>query len=278
MFWICNDVALPELQSARLMAARSDGAWLRCLGRDDIAYCWDEHGRRRAAGPAAFEEEVLHTFSVGEAGLDQLSKAQLECQFEFELVRGLVVASTQLLRDLPLRQLPESSLAPLPAGTSTVDVAAKLRRGYDGHDTLYVADAAGAGHGLFATRSLPPGTCLGEYAGLLREDSDHTAPHDEATAAGAAGDASPSAGRDRYMMRYPAAGLHVSARELGGLLRFANHALVGAGANIDIVPCMVDGAWHLVGLTTCAVAAAEQLRFDYGGYAAEQAGWSGVAC
>lgn len=246
---------------------RQDGAWLRCLGQE-LSYCWDEHGRRRT-GPGAADLEVSDHFSVGApagaAGHSSLTPAEFEAQFEFELVPTLVVTSKKLLRDLPLRLLPASELAPLPAGTA-VDVAKRLRRGYDGRDALYVADAGCAGHGLFAARALPPRACLGEYVGLLRDDSDHATQHVEAAAAAAAGDA--STGGDAYVMRYPAVGLHVSARELGGLLRFANHALAGDGANVKIAPCIVDGAWHMVALTTRAVAACEQLRFDYGGYAA----------
>jgi hypothetical protein len=44
-------------------------------------------------------------------------------------------------------------------------------------------------------------------------------------------------------------------------MRFLNHA-AGSHANVTMDPVYVDGIWHLVARTACAVVAGEQLLFD----------------
>jgi SET domain-containing protein len=63
---------------------------------------------------------------------------------------------------------------------------------------------------------------------------------------------------------YPADGVHLSARRLGNVLRFANHA-PSTAATLAVHPLIVDGVFHMVALTSRAVDAAEQLTLDYGG-------------
>lgn len=105
------------------------------------------------------------------------------------------------------------------------------------------------GLGLFAASDIKVGTFLGEYTGLLQNEAD-------VCGAGAAA-------ADGYKLRYPAPGLHVSAREMGSLLRFANHA-AGSAANVDFVPQMLDGAWHMCAVSLANIATGAQLFVDYG--------------
>ena len=64
-------------------------------------------------------------------------------------------------------------------------------------------------------------------------------------------------------MRYPGNELFVSAREAGSIFRFANHA-PGAAANIDVLPLLVDGAYHMVLVTRREIARGAALHLDYG--------------
>ena len=157
-----------------------------------------------------------------------------------------------MLRELPLHSLPADALGHcLPAAVDETVLVEELRHLQNCGDAtpraaVFVAPVHGAGHGLFAAVDLPPFACLGEYAGLITEDA-HAA----------------LAAPDEYLMSYPARGLHVSAAEMGGLLRFANHAPRGS-ANIDVYPILLDGAWHMVALTLVHVKATTQLTLDYG--------------
>jgi hypothetical protein len=112
---------------------------------------------------------------------------------------------------------------------------------------VYVAPDAYGGHGLFAAVDLPKHALVGEYVGALQRGV--------------------CALSDPYLMCYPSApgALYLSGKDAGSLMRFVNHAPLGDPANnCKCVAILVDGAYHLCLVTTCAVAARVEFAFDYG--------------
>ena len=106
------------------------------------------------------------------------------------------------------------------------------------------------GYGLFASRSLPSGTILGEYGGRYKRISDSDA--------------------DEYAWRLPEMFINgtkeqwtVDAGDWGNALRFAND--LGPGTwNIAVKFIPWNGHWHVVYETSTPVLEGEELSVAYG--------------
>ena len=251
---LSEGAAQPAQDALPLVQAAPARAYLHCLDPRAAPCAWDEFGRRVDRTPVqpALDSDAERRYAygapAGSAAHELLSADEFESRLRFELVDGIVAESRHLLRQLPLYLLPREAVeACLPAEADEAAIATLLRspdatRGA----VVFVAPVSGMGHGLFAAADLQALVCLGEYSGVLCEDSFANAK-----------------APDEYLMAYPARGLHISAASMGGLLRFANHAPRGE-ANLDVFPVLLDGAWHMVGLTLVPISAATQITLDYG--------------
>ncbi len=99
------------------------------------------------------------------------------------------------------------------------------------------------GFGLFAFEPLPARQLIGTYAGLL------TPIHDVAEQGAYAHEA------------WPDAPVAIDAAVAGNHTRFLNH---GAKPNIATVQCIIARSWHVLYVTSRAIAADEELLVDYG--------------
>ena len=239
-------------------------AWLRC--HDDSApSAWDSLGRRvrhdhhhEELPPLLAPPEHVHYGGVpGDAAHERLSRDEIEERVGFTLTASIVAETPEVLRSLPLHNLPSDALpAELEPPEHLVEwLAAAVRAGPTGPadaSRIFVAPDAYGGHGLFAAVELPAHTLVGEYLGTLCRETGSTGS---------------STTDDGYVMRYPdaAGALYVTARDAGSLARFVNHAPTGAAANnCTCWAVLVDGAYHTCVVTTRAVAAREELAYDYG--------------
>jgi len=229
-------------------------AWIDCLGSTPCA--WGPHGRLERyvedewaplPKPPAY---VAYGGPVGDAKHELLDASALEAQLHFELIAVVVAASPELQRSLPLENLPIDALpADFLPEVSLLGTFVDAVRGGLCHEAslVYVAPDAYGGHGLFAAVDLPKHALVGEYVGALQRGV--------------------CALSDPYLMCYPSApgALYLSGKDAGSLMRFVNHAPLGDPANnCKCVAILVDGAYHLCLVTTCAVAARVEFAFDYG--------------
>lgn len=229
-------------------------AWIDCLGSTPCA--WGPHGRLERyvedewaplPKPPAY---VAYGGPVGDAKHELLDASALEAQLHFELIAVVVAASPELQRSLPLENLPIDALPAdfLPEVALLGKFVDAVRGGLCHEASLvYVAPDAYGGHGLFAAVDLPKHALVGEYVGALQRGV--------------------CALSDPYLMCYPSApgALYLSGKDAGSLMRFVNHAPLGDPANnCKCVAILVDGAYHLCLVTTCAVAARVEFAFDYG--------------
>jgi SET domain-containing protein len=111
-----------------------------------------------------------------------------------------------------------------------------------------VADAGpGVGRGLFAARTLPSGTFIGEYAGVLSRDWLPV-------------------GRGRfnpYLLKYPfACAYAIDAEKIGNELRFANHS--ARRANARRLFLAHDGLLRALVVASARIEAGRQILLDYG--------------
>lgn len=242
-----------ELAHARPRAM----AWIDCLGSTPCA--WDPNGRLTRyvenewaplpKPPAC----VAYGGPVGDANHKLLDAPSLEAMLHFELIAVVVAASPELQRSLPLENLPMDALPAefLPEVALHGTFVDAVRGGLcDEASLVYVAPDAYGGHGLFAAVDLPKHALVGEYVGALHR-----------------GVCALDMEVDPYLMCYPSApgALYLSGKHAGSLMRFVNHAPLGDPANnCKCVAILVDGAYHLCLVTTCAVAAREEFAFDYG--------------
>ena len=239
--------------------------FLHCMDDRAKPRAWDENGRTIEPvydGSLGHEDDHVGECGFNYGGPPNSAAHELLTtdQFEeriggFQMIDWLVVESRWLLRQLPLRILPVDAVSALPDGIRPLQISAALRESSSSNGDLactpnyskklFVAPVAGAGHGLFAAVRMDPFAFVGEYAGLLVEDCHATED-------------------DTYRMNYPAADMHLSARTMGNLLRFANHA-TGSEATLDVHAVLVDGAYHMVALANRRIESGEQLTLDYGG-------------
>jgi len=226
------------------------GRCVRCPSRED--------GSRGDNGSPLLEPptRIHYGGATGDTGHRLLERHELEEVTGFSLIANLTTLTTELQRNLPLWNLPLDALPPelRPPPELHDSLAAAIRNGRSASESFYVASDAHGGHGLFAMSALPAHTLLGEYVGVLSEVSSV--------------DPRTTSKIDAYVMSYPDAGgqLQISARELGSLMRFVNHAPVSDAArnNCSCYAVLVDGVYHTVVMTTRVTAPREEFRYDYG--------------
>ena len=212
--------------------------------------------------------------AAGDPANELLAAAVLEERCGFTLSASLVVACPTLHRELPLENLASDELPPpLRAPPDALEAlrAAVRTGGGRAPDDVFVAPDSYGGFGLFAAVDLPAAALIGEYVGTLSRETVHTCADAGARSA---------TDRDAYVMRYPdvSGAVHLSARDAGSLMRFVNHAPLSCRANnCTCWALLVDGAYHTVVVTTRAVAAREELAYDYGdSYWARRGGTPGA--
>lgn len=232
-------------------------AWLKC--RDDSApSAWDAHGRRfrhnnQGLPLPAPPEHVYYGGAPGDDAHERLRREEIEERLCFSLTASLVAETPELLRSLPLHNLPPDALPAelVPPEHLHEWLTTAVRLGPADASRVFVAPDAHGGYGLFAAVELPVHTLVSEYIGTLCRVTASTGTYRN----------------DGYVMRYPDSGgaLFVTAKDAGSLARFVNHAPTGATANnCTCWTVLVDGAYHTCIVTTRAVAAREELAFDYG--------------
>jgi hypothetical protein len=118
-----------------------------------------------------------------------------------------------------------------------------------------VRDAGSLGWGLFATEALAEGDLVGEYSGVIQENSD--APPEEQVDGHYLSD---------YAWNYPdelpdGTEFEVNALREGNELRFANHS---SKPNMAVDHTLIDGLFVTFFRVTRPVNAGEQLTVDYG--------------
>ena len=248
------DMATPSDRSLRGMA------WMGCVGDRDL-YAWDETGVRVCWSSShhppitPLASSVLYGAPLGDAAAEMLDTETFEERLGFSMSSSLIAATPELLRGLPLDNLPLEALPSqlIAPPQLLTEIMAAIRAGcrlpISAH--IFVSPDDYGGHGLFAVADIPANTLVGEYVGTLLR----------VTGCSTAGSADP------FLMRYPdvSGSLHVSAKETGSLMRFVNHAEVtDPSNNCRCCALLIDGAYHTYIATSRRVAAREQLAFDYG--------------
>jgi len=109
----------------------------------------------------------------------------------------------------------------------------------------FVSDEVG--HGLFADADFEEGTFVGEYVGLVREQSVLNRVSD-------------------YAFRYPILDelgrfLEVDAEYHGNHTRLINHS---SRPNLNVKTAFVDGLFHVILITNRPIGRGEQFAYDYG--------------
>ena len=239
-------------------------AWLRGIDRRCL-WTWNATGHLRChqgadadvpppwLPPPLPPARVHYGGPEGDPRHELLDATACHARLGFVLSASLTLGSAGLQRSLALDNLDEEALPEElrpPIAACEALVAAVRSGGRLG--AVFVAPDAWGGHGLFAGTDLAAGTLLGEYVGSLCRE----------TAGGGAAERG-----DTYMMRYPdsSGSLYVSALDEGSLMRFVNHAPRGEAANNTTCwAVLVDGAYHIVVVTTRAVRAMEEFAYDYG--------------
>ena len=115
---------------------------------------------------------------------------------------------------------------------------------------VFLQHTPGAGLGLHAAADLAAWSFVGEYTGILHEESP-----------------SASMMEDAYRIWYPGVTdlrpISVTAHDCGSLMRFANHSV--EYANMRIVVLDGDDGWYHLLLVTCKeVTKGQQLLYNYG--------------
>lgn len=102
------------------------------------------------------------------------------------------------------------------------------------------------GYGLFAQEDLPEGSFVGEYAGIVRENNDHT-------------------WISNYLYSYPLLDEigrnYVIDAHSGSLTRFINHSYK---PNLQATYGFVDGFFHMILLTILPIKKGTQFTYNYG--------------
>jgi hypothetical protein len=173
-----------------------------------------------------------------------------------------LVASRATLRSLLLADLSAVQEAAPAHAIATQDVTGVV----DIEDQPFqrIELGGGVGSGLIATRPVPAGTLLGEYAGVLC--------HPGVLLVG---------GFDGYTVAYPACDLRgnclaVTAAHVGNHMRLINHGDASV-ANARFGTAVVSGIPRQLVITTRHVAPGEQFLIDYGGAYWHAAGFKPTA-
>ena len=180
--------------------------------------------------PVACSTQKIKVVNESESE-EELTLESIGVRFGFEYSCFIQFFHENMLRNMPFWGLDSSAKVP---SAVSLGLEKKIDSGFiiDKISLRHIGEVEGidVGYGLFAEDVIEEGEMIGEYTGVVMENSTLYS--------------------SSFSLNYPCAdrGLIVNASEIGNIIRFVNHS---SNPNTDFKPFVHEGIVHVICVSTC---------------------------